>query len=80
MICPTWACTGRAAAMSWSASNTPGTTSNTRQRTLRPKKELQRAFYEPSNVSNRPLDLIFVVDQLERVEQSQGRAWPSGAT
>ena len=51
----------------------PGSDEQTRQRTLRPKKELQKAFYDPSNVRNRPLDLIFAIDQLERL-QSEGRS------
>ena len=51
----------------------PGSDEQARQRTLRPKKELQKAFYEPSNVKNRPLDLIFVIDQARRL-QRQGRA------
>jgi predicted dienelactone hydrolase len=34
---------------------------------IRPRKELQRAFYDPANVRNRPLDLIFVIDRLERM-------------
>ena len=37
------------------------------QRGLRPRKDLQRAFYNPSNVRNRPMDLIFVLDQLEQI-------------
>ncbi len=37
------------------------------QRGLRPRKDLQRAFYNPSNVRNRPLDMIFVLGRLERM-------------
>lgn len=37
------------------------------QRGLRPKKDLQRAFYNPNNVRNRPLDVIFVLDRLEQM-------------
>ncbi len=36
------------------------------QRGLRPKKDLQRAFYNPNNIRNRPLDMIFVLDRLEQ--------------
>ena len=34
---------------------------------LRKRKELQRAFYAPDNIRNRPLDVIFVIDQLEKM-------------
>jgi len=34
---------------------------------IRPRKELQRAFYNPDNIRNRPLDIIFVIDRLERM-------------
>jgi predicted dienelactone hydrolase len=34
---------------------------------IRPRKELQRAFYNPSNIRNRPLDMTFVIDQLEKM-------------
>ena len=37
------------------------------QRGLRPRKDLQRAFYNPSNVRNRPMDVIFVLDRLEQM-------------
>ncbi len=37
------------------------------QKGLRPRKDLQRAFYNPSNVRNRPMDLIFVLDRLEQM-------------
>jgi predicted dienelactone hydrolase len=36
------------------------------QRGMRPRKDLQKAFYNPYNVRNRPMDMIFVLDQLER--------------
>ncbi len=36
---------------------------------LRPRKELQQAFYDPKNIRNRPMDLIFVIDQLERLHE-----------
>ncbi len=32
---------------------------------LRPRKELQRAFYSPQNIRNRPLDILFVIHQLD---------------
>jgi predicted dienelactone hydrolase len=37
------------------------------QKGLRPRKDLQRAFYNPSNVRNRPLDISFVLDRLEQM-------------
>lgn len=39
------------------------------QRGLRPRRDLQKAFYSPGNIRNRPLDMIFVLDQLERMAQ-----------
>jgi predicted dienelactone hydrolase len=41
-----------------------------RQGSLRPKKELQHAFYSPQNIRNRPMDLIFVIDQLEQMHRT----------
>jgi len=38
-----------------------------RERTFRPRKELQRAFYDPKNIRNRPVDIICVLDRLERL-------------
>lgn len=37
-------------------------------RNLRPRKDLQRAFYSPDNIRNRPLDIIFVIDRLDRLK------------
>jgi predicted dienelactone hydrolase len=37
---------------------------------LRPRKELQRAFYAPQNIRNRPLDIIFVIHQLDRMQRN----------
>lgn len=34
---------------------------------VRPRKELQRAFYSPQNIRNRPLDIMFVLDRLEQM-------------
>ena len=36
-------------------------------RGLRPRKDLQRAFYSPDNTRNRPLDIIAVLDRLEKL-------------
>jgi hypothetical protein len=47
-----------------------GSDEEARQGTLRPKKELQRAFYAPQNVRNRPMDIIFVIDQLEQLRRT----------
>jgi dienelactone hydrolase len=44
-----------------------GSDNDARQGSLRPRKELQREFYDPQNIRNRPLDAIFVIDQLERL-------------
>ena len=38
-------------------------------RGLRPRKDLQRAFYSPDNTRNRPLDVIFVLDWLEQLSK-----------
>jgi predicted dienelactone hydrolase len=43
------------------------------KRGLRPRKELQEAFYDADNIRNRPLDLIFAIDRLEAmVRQAKG--------
>jgi predicted dienelactone hydrolase len=34
---------------------------------IRPRKELQRAFYDPTNIRNRPLDISFAIDRLEQM-------------
>jgi hypothetical protein len=34
---------------------------------VRPKKGLQKAFYDPNNIRNRPLDVMFVLDRLEQM-------------
>ena len=57
----------------------PGSDEQARQRTLRPKKELQKAFYEPSNVKNRPLDLIFRHRPTRAAAAARGERRPSGA-
>jgi predicted dienelactone hydrolase len=44
-----------------------GSDQEARQGSLRPRKTLQREFYAPDNVRNRPLDIIFVLDQLEKM-------------
>ncbi len=36
-------------------------------RGLRPRKDLQKAFYDRDNIRNRPLDIIFVINRLERL-------------
>jgi len=46
---------------------------------MRPRKELQRAFYDPSNIRNRPLDMMFVIDRLEQMAV-ENRRWASGST
>ena len=46
-----------------------GSDADVRRGTIRPKKELQRAFYDSQNIRNRPLDIIFVIDQLERMQR-----------
>jgi predicted dienelactone hydrolase len=47
----------------------PGSDKEVR-RGVRSKRELHDAFYNPANIRNRPLDLIFVIDQLERLAKS----------
>lgn len=44
-----------------------GSDEDVRQGSLRPRKELQKAFYAPENVRNRPIDIIFVIDQLDQM-------------
>jgi hypothetical protein len=39
----------------------------------RPRKELQKAFYSPQNIRNRPIDIIFAINQLD-VMQREGAA------
>jgi hypothetical protein len=46
-----------------------GSDIDVRRGTIRPKKELQKAFYDSQNIRNRPLDIIFVIDQLERMQR-----------
>ena len=46
-----------------------GSDEEVRQGNLRPRKELQRAFYAPENIRNRPMDIIFVLDQLEEMQR-----------
>lgn len=36
-------------------------------RGLRPRRELQKAFYDPNNIRNRPLDIIFAINRLEHL-------------
>jgi dienelactone hydrolase len=40
---------------------------NDAARGLRTKKELQQAFYAPNNIRNRPMDIIFVINQLDQL-------------
>lgn len=47
-----------------------GSDEEVRQGTIRPKKELQKAFYDPQNVRNRPIDIIFVIDQLDQMQRN----------
>jgi predicted dienelactone hydrolase len=47
-----------------------GSDEEVRQGNLRPRKELRRAFYAPQNIRNRPLDIIFVIHQLDQMHQS----------
>lgn len=47
-----------------------GSDEDVRQGTLRPRKELQKAFNAPQNVRNRPIDIIFVIDQLEQMQRN----------
>jgi hypothetical protein len=49
-----------------------GSDQQVRQNNIRPRKELQKAFYSPDNILNRPLDVIFVIDRLEAM-QRQGK-------
>ena len=46
-----------------------GSDEEVRQGNLRPRKELQKAFYAPENIRNRPLDIIFVIDRLEAMQR-----------
>ena len=46
-----------------------GSDEEVRQGNLRPRKELQRAFYAPQNIRNRPIDIIFVIDRLEAMQR-----------
>ena len=46
-----------------------GSDEEVRQGNLRPRKELQKAFYAPQNIRNRPLDIIFAIDRLEAMQR-----------
>jgi predicted dienelactone hydrolase len=46
-----------------------GSDEETRQGTIRPKKNLQKAFYSPANIRNRPMDIIFVIHQLDSMQR-----------
>jgi hypothetical protein len=46
-----------------------GSDEEVRQGSMRPKKELQRAFYSPQNIRNRPMDMIFAIDKLEEMQR-----------
>jgi predicted dienelactone hydrolase len=48
----------------------PGSDIAVRRQTLRPRKELEKSLFAPDNIRNRPLDLIFVIDQLERLQRA----------
>ena len=48
-----------------------GSDEEVRQGNLRPRKELQRAFYAPQNIRNRPLDMIFVIHQLDLMQRQR---------
>ena len=60
---------GPVAATCRSTCSTRGATKRSGKGTLRPRKELQRAFYAPENIRNRPMDIIFVIDQLEQMQR-----------
>jgi predicted dienelactone hydrolase len=47
-----------------------GSDEDVRQGTLRPRKELQQAFYSPQNIRNRPIDIIFVIQQLDQMQRN----------
>ncbi|MEN6406745.1 MAG: hypothetical protein ABFC77_09755 [Thermoguttaceae bacterium] len=40
-----------------------------RQKTLRPRKELREAFYSPDNIQNRPVDVLFVLAELDAMRR-----------
>jgi hypothetical protein len=46
-----------------------GSDQQVRQNNIRPRKELQKAFYSPDNIRNRPLDVIFAIDRLEAMQR-----------
>ena len=48
-----------------------GSDEEVRQGNLRPRKELQRAFYSPQNIRNRPIDIIFAIDQLQQMQRDR---------
>ena len=53
-----------------------GSDEEVRQGNLRPRKELQRAFYDPENIRNRPMDVIFVIDQLDQMQRERNACRP----
>ncbi len=46
-----------------------GSDKEVQEGSLRPRKELQKAFYAPQNIRNRPMDLIFVIDRLDSMQK-----------
>ena len=47
-----------------------GSDEQVRKGSLRPRRELQQAFYSPRNTRDRPLDVIFVIDRLEQMQRA----------
>ncbi|MCE5303543.1 MAG: hypothetical protein LLF97_10605 [Planctomycetaceae bacterium] len=46
-----------------------GSDSAVRQKTLRPRKELREAFYSPQNIQDRPVDVLFVLAELDAMQR-----------
>ena len=46
-----------------------GSDEEVRRGAVRPKKQLREAFDDPKNIRNRPRDIVFAIDQLERMRR-----------
>jgi predicted dienelactone hydrolase len=46
-----------------------GSDEQVRQGTVRPKKQLRKAFDDPGNIRDRPRDMIFAINELERMKR-----------
>jgi predicted dienelactone hydrolase len=48
-----------------------GSDEEVRQGSIRPRRELQKAFYSSQNIRNRPIDVIVVIDRLDAMRRQR---------